>query len=172
MSMDSATEEYSSGCESGWTVYFEQSREFEDDSWCLNRTEEEEEEEEDLSMVSDASSGPAQVSQDNAGTTDNGGGGGVFYSVSTDEDAALVKKPRRGKRARRGGKQLDVCDQPQQLLDDTASSRPDFNYNYNHSSSMVMDFTQDHFSTSCFQAGASSTTHYDQVQSHHQYHWY
>ncbi|WOL11646.1 hypothetical protein Cni_G20410 [Canna indica] len=61
----------SSGCQSGWTTYFEQSslmefsnnadhkmRHGEDDQG------EEEEEEEDLSMVSDASSGPAQLREE------------------------------------------------------------------------------------------------------------
>ncbi|XP_065017367.1 protein SOB FIVE-LIKE 5-like isoform X4 [Musa acuminata AAA Group] len=53
----------SSGCQSGWTTYLEQSSEF-----CKTVVDEkggsyehEEEEEEDLSMVSDASSGPPQL---------------------------------------------------------------------------------------------------------------
>ncbi|CAL9158238.1 unnamed protein product [Musa hybrid cultivar] len=52
----------SSGCQSGWTTYLEQSSEF-----CKTVVDEKggsyehEEEEEDLSMVSDASSGPPQL---------------------------------------------------------------------------------------------------------------
>ncbi|KAJ3697921.1 hypothetical protein LUZ61_001626 [Rhynchospora tenuis] len=62
-------ESSSSGCQSGWTVYFDQSylapppplspnRNKDITQFELTREESEEEEEEDLSMVSDASSGP------------------------------------------------------------------------------------------------------------------
>uniref|UniRef100_A0A7N0ZVE1 Uncharacterized protein n=1 Tax=Kalanchoe fedtschenkoi TaxID=63787 RepID=A0A7N0ZVE1_KALFE len=157
-------EEYSSsGCESGWTFYFEQSRGCVDyDNACVNRWDEEddEEESEDSSMLSDASSGPAQLSHDsptNCQTNDNSwsfgnGGGGLF--CSTDEGAAaLAKRPKRGKRA-----------DDQQLLDDTASSSPDYS-GHSYSSSMnndhrrhsrhhrssPMDFSEDHLSSSYFQ---------------------
>ncbi|GAA0150272.1 hypothetical protein LIER_09250 [Lithospermum erythrorhizon] len=54
--MDLSSSELSSGCESGWTVYFDQ---FSESSYQYNRNYSRKvEEDEDLSMVSDASSAP------------------------------------------------------------------------------------------------------------------
>ncbi|KVH99604.1 hypothetical protein Ccrd_022162 [Cynara cardunculus var. scolymus] len=49
-----STCECSSGCESGWTMYLDQSLNSGDGKWSYH------EDDEDLSMVSDASSGPTR----------------------------------------------------------------------------------------------------------------
>ncbi|KAH0871597.1 LOW QUALITY PROTEIN: hypothetical protein HID58_078619 [Brassica napus] len=77
--------EWSSGCESGWTLYldhsvssfpssscfrdingFENRRRRSKDSWSQNYVHQEEDEEEDLSMMSDASSGPRNVCEEDS----------------------------------------------------------------------------------------------------------
>ncbi|XP_056863589.1 protein SOB FIVE-LIKE 5-like isoform X1 [Raphanus sativus] len=76
--------EWSSGCESGWTLYldhsvssFPSSSCFKDingfengrrskDSWSQNYVHPEEDEEEDLSMMSDASSGPRNICEEDS----------------------------------------------------------------------------------------------------------
>lgn len=68
---EDASSECSSGCQSGWTAYFDHSSSASLPHPLLCRKgasfdneEEEEEEEEDLSMVSDASSGPPHLHED------------------------------------------------------------------------------------------------------------
>ncbi|KAK8480896.1 hypothetical protein V6N13_029924 [Hibiscus sabdariffa] len=116
--------ECSSGCESGWTSYLEQ-------SFCLghlshksngfndkrNGFREEhrkghkgEEEEEDLSMISDASSGPPHFSEDNGHLNDDNSRPYTVLKVAT-----LNKNG--GKSHRNKEHQQLPC-----LLDDTASS--------------------------------------------------
>ncbi|XP_013597395.1 PREDICTED: uncharacterized protein LOC106305585 [Brassica oleracea var. oleracea] len=77
--------EWSSGCESGWTLYldhsvssfpssscfrdingFENRRRRSKGSWSQNYVHQEEDEEEDLSMMSDASSGPRNVCEEDS----------------------------------------------------------------------------------------------------------
>ncbi|CAH2076970.1 unnamed protein product [Thlaspi arvense] len=115
--------EWSSGCESGWTLYLDHSvssspspscfrdingfenRRRSKDSWNQNYVHREEdegdEEEDDLSMISDASSGPRNVS-----------GGDSVKKISS---VGLKKQSQREKKRRDNEKKNSV-------LDDTASS--------------------------------------------------
>ncbi|CAB80097.1 hypothetical protein [Arabidopsis thaliana] len=114
----------SSGCESGWTLYLDQSvsspspscfrdsngfdsRRRSKDSWDQNYVhQEEEEEEDDLSMISDASSGPRNISEED--------------SVKKINIVGLKKQCKREKKRR-------DYEKMNSLLDDTASS-PLFNF--------------------------------------------
>lgn len=114
--------EWSSGCESGWTLYLDHSvssspspscfrdingfenRRKSKDSWDQNyvhHEDEEDEEEDDLSMISDASSGPRNISEEESVKKINGVG------------------PK--KQSKREKKRRD-CDKMNSVLDDTASS--------------------------------------------------
>lgn len=127
---DSFPLECSSGCESGWTMYLDQScgkpisvpskradfhGMFEEDEREDDKEEilggfgEEEEEEDDLSMISDASSGPPQFHEDDYSDETR-----FFFSASS---AALMKNNSREGRAR-AEKQVETSP----FLDDTASS--------------------------------------------------
>lgn len=109
--------ECSSGSESGWTMYLDQSfgrpTSLSAKGAGLHGRfvgEEEEEEEEDLSMISDASSGPPQFHEEEDNCYDNG----CFCSASS---TALVKKI--SKRSRVEAKEKT---EHSSYLDDTASS--------------------------------------------------
>lgn len=109
--MVAADSECSSGCESGWTLYLENSflpscKAEKSLKQKQQETEEEEEEEEDLSMVSDASSGPPNFHQDEE-YGHNIINGSYYY--------APISNPKRQKPKDKKQKQLSV-------LDDTASS--------------------------------------------------
>nr|GMC89592.1 digestive organ expansion factor homolog [Ipomoea batatas] len=153
--MEFDNSECSSGCESGWTVYLENSimapyssynngNKFLRGKARVNR--EEEEEEEDLSMVSDASSGPPQVvAEDDYGNDSHG------WLQNLKEKASM--------------------------LDDTASS-PIFNCTNNNFTiknqtsleSVVPDFSQG-YSTTQFQKRLSEKKHiFMQGQSAYQEH--
>lgn len=127
-----ASEECSSGCESGWTLYLDHSsispndrknnrsrRVFSDATRLKEEDEEEEEEDEDLSMVSDASSGPPHVHEEDG----NHGNNGCFNRYSTDHDALMSRnrKKNRDINRRRNNNNNKVQDRDT-LLDDTASS--------------------------------------------------
>ncbi|WVZ09273.1 hypothetical protein V8G54_013803 [Vigna mungo] len=115
-----ASSQCSSGCESGWTLYLEQSLQLnhnafshassqfdaeDNDEYKDKKAKKEAAEEEDLSMVSDASSGPPHLpdAQDN----------GSFYSAS--------KAAKLGKRSKKRQKVKEYQHLPS-FLDDTASS--------------------------------------------------
>ncbi|KAJ8638271.1 hypothetical protein MRB53_012538 [Persea americana] len=109
--------ECSSGSESGWTMYLDQSfgrpTSLSAKGAGLHGRfvgEEEEEEEEDLSMISDASSGPPQFHEEEDNCYDNG----CFCSASS---TALVTKISKRSRAEAKEKTEDSS-----YLDDTASS--------------------------------------------------
>ncbi|KAG5540259.1 hypothetical protein RHGRI_020478 [Rhododendron griersonianum] len=115
---DMLDSECSSGCESGWTLYLENS--FLSPYPLKRRKTEkqsvsEDEEEEDLSMLLDASSGPRIFHEEcfsNAGC-------GFFCHAALD--AALPKN--RGKREKnRGNRHREVEEDDPSFLDDTASS--------------------------------------------------
>ncbi|KAL1564542.1 protein SOB FIVE-LIKE 5-like [Salvia divinorum] len=113
-------QECSSGCDSGWTLYLQQSsisadpydREDESPEHRTKRSnQEDEDEDEDLSMVSDASSGPPQLhEEEGCGRNDKNG---CFYNYTTTVSKPLSerKKTRRKK-----------VQEHSSLLDDTASS--------------------------------------------------
>lgn len=124
--MNVLASECSSGCESGWTSYLDQSFLSENASSHSHRgderfkgkkyrgkNEEEEEEEEDLSMISDASSGPPHFNEE------------VF---SHHAPKGMAKNS--GKRKKKSKADRNLIDQQHHhsgFLDDTASS-PVFNY--------------------------------------------
>lgn len=116
--MDMSASEWTSGCDSGWTYYLDQSsfsknqcNSFGDDVYIGGegaRIMENDEEEDDLSMVSDASSGPRHCNPDN--------------EESCDE---LDKKNKRNKKKKKknvNSREEHCGNQHQFSLDDTASS--------------------------------------------------
>lgn len=168
--------ECSSGCESGWTLYLENScissysnREngnFVDGKLGLSEEKRSEEEEEDLSMVSDASSGPPHCPEEgDCMASTNGNAARCFFHARAPLDATLCKS--------RGGKKQKTSEnhcrkktaarEISSLLDDTASSpvfemdlrHKDFTLLNNHGSAeMVLDFSQGY-----------STTHFEEESS-------
>ncbi|XP_015900515.3 protein SOB FIVE-LIKE 5 isoform X2 [Ziziphus jujuba] len=118
--MNISASECTSRCESGWTLYLDQSSisetQYQRDHGVLNYgkkggvevEEEEEEEEQDLSMVSDASSGPPHYHEDDEACFCEYG-----YSYSASGSAKKVKK----------NKMKEKCKNEQySYLADTASS--------------------------------------------------
>ncbi|XP_039115024.1 protein SOB FIVE-LIKE 6-like [Dioscorea cayenensis subsp. rotundata] len=125
--MEEDGSECSSGCQSGWTMYLDQSYEkhhllpfgkagtqleHEDEGEDEDDDEEEEEEEEDLSMVSDASSGPPHLHEED------------YHHCCCCSSSLMVDKSG-GKRKRVGEKkhqELNKHEDFSSFLDDTASS--------------------------------------------------
>ncbi|XP_042063779.1 protein SOB FIVE-LIKE 5-like [Salvia splendens] len=95
-------QEWSSGCESGWTLYLQQSSISTDESPTKRSNEDE-----DLSMVSDASSGPPQLHEEENDKND------CFFNYNY---TTTVTKPLSKTRENR-------CRKKVQDLDDTASSQ-------------------------------------------------
>ncbi|XP_015892848.3 protein SOB FIVE-LIKE 5 isoform X2 [Ziziphus jujuba] len=141
--MNVMASECSSGCESGWTVYLEQSlcnngfingngSVFCDGNYYKEKRSdqvdaEEEEGEEDLSMVSDASSGPPHFQEDEV--VFNVDHNSCFYPDS--KDVRLSKTS--GKKKKNSREQFGRCGgqvQESSFLDDTASS-PVYNFSMN-----------------------------------------
>ncbi|XP_073005349.1 protein SOB FIVE-LIKE 5-like [Typha latifolia] len=122
--------ECSSGCQSGWTMYLEQSYE-PPTSLHLKKGgsfEEEGEEEEDLSMVSDASSGPPHLHEEEqffcyCNGCGNANADGCLCSFYAPSASASLAKSGGKKRRVESEKEKELSS----LLDDTASS-PLFNY--------------------------------------------
>ncbi|KAL6494631.1 hypothetical protein OROGR_031431 [Orobanche gracilis] len=132
-----ADEECMSECESGWTLYLEhssispytsynQENEFHDHgrkNEAANRLDEEEEEEnggdsyEDLSMVSDASSGPPHLHEDDGYGVDEKDGCFYQFPVNNDDDSVCENSKKKNREKRR----RNVQDHSSSL-DDTASS--------------------------------------------------
>ncbi|KAB5541228.1 hypothetical protein DKX38_014202 [Salix brachista] len=184
--------ECSDDCESGWTLYLEQSflphpnpkhrnnstgfvdskstgfcREGKDtrEEYC-EEEEEEEEEEEDLSMVSDASSGPPHFQEDESHFNyDNG------YFCPSPKDllnngANYSQKKKEHRRRHKQDQQLPS------FLDDTASS-PAFNFSKNNfalssnqaSMESALDYSQG-FSATHFQGRSAYHDHIGYIIKH------
>ena len=121
--------ECSSGCQSGWTMYLDQSDEpptsLPFKVAASIEQEGEEEEEEDLSMVSDASSGPPHFPEEDENhyyshpNTCYNGNGCLFYASTLPTASAAPLANNGGKRRRVEGKEQRESSSP---LDDTASS--------------------------------------------------
>ncbi|XP_019165143.1 PREDICTED: uncharacterized protein LOC109161276 [Ipomoea nil] len=166
--------ECSSGCESGWTVYLENSimppyssynngtKFLQGKARVNGKEDEEEEEEEDLSMVSDASSGPPQV------LAEEDYHGWCFHAPVGAVGSALPKKSN-VKRQRKKENRLQNLKEKASILDDTASS-PIFtnnNFTINNQTkleSVVPDFSQG-FSTTQFQGQSAYQEHCEFFQS-------
>ncbi|GMI88303.1 hypothetical protein like AT4G33800 [Hibiscus trionum] len=141
--------ECSSGCESGWTNYLEQSflsanpskkkngfktkkTGFRDGNRGKQKVEEEEE---DLSMVSDASSGPPHFYED------VNGGSQLFheYTAAQGQGVALNKNGGQRHRNKEQRRRLQAHDD-----DDTASS-PFINYSKNNNNQAPLGFSATQF---------------------------
>ncbi|XWS39852.1 hypothetical protein CRYUN_Cryun18bG0090300 [Craigia yunnanensis] len=185
--MNVLASECSSGCESGWTNYLEQSflsanpshkgHGFKDrksgfcDEHRENRGKEEVDdddevvEEEDLSMVSDASSGLPHYYEDNGNFNDDN-----QYQYTASKAATLNKNG--GKRHKNMEHRIRRKDQEQpSFLDDTASS-PLINFSENNfahtnnqaSMESVFNYPQ-RFSATHFQGGPAFQNHFVFLQS-------
>ncbi|XP_002522145.2 protein SOB FIVE-LIKE 5 [Ricinus communis] len=182
-----ASSECSSGCESGWTLYLEQSylsptaavakRGKNHSKHNVNRQnakeeseeQEQEHDEEDLSMVSDASSGPPHFNEDESYFNyDNG----CSYPAFKDATAPVNnggKHKRQKERTERGKEHHQEL--PNSFLDDTASS-PAFNLSKNNfsvanhnqaSMESMLDYSQG-FSATHFQERSAYQDHFGYVQ--------
>ncbi|XP_073047544.1 protein SOB FIVE-LIKE 5-like isoform X2 [Primulina eburnea] len=134
--MNISTSECSSECESGWTMYLDQTSKSTDrftrdfsKKYCEENGEDsyayqDQEDDEDLSMVSDASSGPPPHLQEyeNYAAAGRGGGGekqffrGYASSVSEDSSKKKIKQKSKAKETIDYQRQHNFC------LADTASS--------------------------------------------------
>ncbi|KAG5543662.1 hypothetical protein RHGRI_016426 [Rhododendron griersonianum] len=105
-----STSECSSGCESGWTMYLDQSSNSADQFQKASSTgfkaanEEEYDEDEDLSMVSDASSGPRHFQEDE----DSFNGNGYLCSVSGQANKKKKKKNVKEQRSKKQFSNLNL----------------------------------------------------------------
>lgn len=110
-----STSECSSGCESGWTAYLDQSSNSTYDMYRSERSKRVtlRDEDEDLSMVSDASSGPRHDNYHEE--KDNNCFRNFSYLVSASEQGKIRKCDTKIKENK--GKFIEDC-----CLDDTASS--------------------------------------------------
>ncbi|CAL9129547.1 unnamed protein product, partial [Musa acuminata var. zebrina] len=148
---EDVSSECSSGCQSGWTAYLDQSSYDSPQPLVYNKAgylqeEEEEEEEEDLSMVSDASSGPPHFHEEDEPSfcylhsSTCFEGGGCLCSALT---------PAAGS-AKSGAKRKRVEPEQQRehssLLDDTASSTL---LSYPKASSIPHPCSQSYFRPTC-----------------------
>ncbi|KAG8494081.1 hypothetical protein CXB51_011568 [Gossypium anomalum] len=102
-----------SDCESGWTLYLDQSSYSQKRCQKLSRSFRVEDEEQDLSMVSDASSGPRHYCQD--------------YEECLDENGSFCSAPAPPEPAKKSSKNKKKIkehgsNQQHSYLDDTASS--------------------------------------------------
>ncbi|XP_072991604.1 protein SOB FIVE-LIKE 5-like isoform X2 [Typha latifolia] len=133
--------ECSSGCQSGWTMYLDQSYE-KGSSFQV----EVEEEEEDLSMVSDASSGPPHFNEEEQY---------YCFRVSTPSDAAALSNRNNGGKKRRV--ESEQHKELSSLLDDTASSSfLSYSESINATTTNMRETMDNVVEFSC----ASSATHY------------
>lgn len=120
--MNISTSDCSSGCESGWTTYLDHSSysadQFHRGDYTSKRAnvgvQHNIDEDEDLSMVSDASSGPRQLNEEDDESYNDRGYFGYASSASEQRKASKQKKKIKEHR----GKQS----QKNSYLDDTASS--------------------------------------------------
>ncbi|KAL6545885.1 hypothetical protein OROGR_009759 [Orobanche gracilis] len=184
MSYMLADQERMSECESGWTLYLEHSSNSPYSSYnqendfldhgrkyeTAKRLHEEEEEEngadsyEDLSMVSDASSGPPHLHEDDGyGDSNVDEKDGCFYQFPVDNDDTVCgnsKKKNREKRRR------NVQDQSSSL-DDTASSSNEKLTRTRRQLSMenALKYSQGYSSTDQFDVRPPYEEHYDFFQS-------
>ncbi|KZV54528.1 hypothetical protein F511_01326 [Dorcoceras hygrometricum] len=116
--MNAPNYECSSGCESGWTTYLDQTS-YSTDKYTkvLSKNVNPDQEDEDLSMVSDASSGPPQFQEyENRA-------GGMNLQLFHGYESSMPENKRRSKQNKSKAKeQLRVKKQGSVCLDDTATS--------------------------------------------------
>ncbi|OIW06891.1 hypothetical protein TanjilG_19540 [Lupinus angustifolius] len=177
--MNALASEWSSGCESGWTLYLEHSYRGSDASYSDEfyedhkdkGTKEQEYEEEDLSMVSDASSGPPHIPYDEAYLNEEENNGG-FYSESN-----AVNLPKSGKKKQKVKENQQLLPS---FLHDTASScvfdlstnEVDVN-NQQTSTESMLDYSQG-FSANYIKGRSTFHQHLDFIKpslSENEYHY-
>ncbi|XP_021729816.1 uncharacterized protein LOC110696783 isoform X1 [Chenopodium quinoa] len=148
--MDIAASEWSNECESGWTVYLEESyiprtNNIGDyhQSYRLNSTHNDDDGVEDLSMVSDASSGPPH-----------------FLHQEVDQQSYSRKSSKKSdKRSKKSSKEhKKVASKQQHHLDDTASS-PGITHSKIYDNSSTMDFSEN-LSATHYQGNSSYNNHH------------
>ncbi|KNA12478.1 hypothetical protein SOVF_125440 [Spinacia oleracea] len=154
--MDIAGSEWSNGCESGWTVYLEESyiartNNVDDyrDSYRMNSTRNEE----DLSMVSDASSGPPHFLHDNDDNEQS-----YSRKLSKKSDKISKKSSKELKKVGSHHQHQHQHQHQQYHLDDTASS-PAITHSKIYDNSPAMDFSQN-MSAAHYQGTPSYNNHY------------
>ncbi|XP_012448147.1 protein SOB FIVE-LIKE 5 isoform X2 [Gossypium raimondii] len=111
--MNMSASQCGSGCESGWTLYLDQSSYSQKRCQKFSRSFRVEDEEQDLSMVSDASSGPRHYCQDYEECLDENG---CFCSTPAPPEPAKKSSKNKKKIKEHGS------NQQHSYLDDTASS--------------------------------------------------
>ncbi|EXB41837.1 hypothetical protein L484_005063 [Morus notabilis] len=163
--------ECSSGCESGWTLYLEQSflspnsKNGESGNFCKNighdkekgiKEDQEEEEEEDLSMVSDASSGPPQYFHEDDNQPVHLNDEYKPFCFMSKDDIKLSKSG-----GKKGQKMKDIDHQQglPSFLDDTASS-PVFNFSNNMQDFALTNNQGSMESVLDYSQGFSASTHF------------
>ncbi|XP_058739148.1 protein SOB FIVE-LIKE 5-like isoform X2 [Vicia villosa] len=154
MNMSAFDSECSSGCESGWTLYFEHSYgsegyygKYKDKRVITN----DENYSQDLSMLSDASSGPPHVAYDDDG--DNG------YFNEKHNGNSLVKQKKNKSEAKKQKVRENVGEDQQNLssfLHDTASSHV-----FDFSTNNVIETNQQNYSQ-----GFSATNYFEGTSSY------
>ncbi|KAJ8768909.1 hypothetical protein K2173_023904 [Erythroxylum novogranatense] len=173
--MDVFASECSSDCESGWTLYLEQSLLSQDkpnkfvearSGFCGRgkNVQAVEDEDEDLSMVSDASSGPPHFPEDEGYFNYNNV---HFYpAVKDNATTPLAKNCGRRQKQKKEHRRREVNEELPSCLDDTASSpafnfsKRNFAYNSNQTSTeSVLDCSQG-FSATHFQGTSAYQDHH------------
>jgi hypothetical protein len=134
--MEDVSSECSSGCQSGWTMYLDQSS-------YSNQKHAMDEEEEDLSMLSDASSGPSPLFH---GEVDLHESRALFYAKECSNKSRV-----------QSDKQRNLS--PNSYLDDTASS-PFYDHKFNNGAMNPALHAMVDFSS------ASSTTQFKVISLH------
>ncbi|CAL0320723.1 unnamed protein product [Lupinus luteus] len=163
--MNALASEWSSGCESGWTLYLEHS--YRDSQFISGSdgfyedhkdkgTKEEEYEEEDLSMVSDASSGPPHFPYDEAYFNEEENNGG-FYSESNA--VKLAKSAKKNQKVKENQQHLPsfLHDTASSCVFDLSTNEVDLNNQQTSTESMV-DYSQG-FSANYIKFQGRSTFH-------------
>ncbi|KAJ7967595.1 Angiogenin-2 like [Quillaja saponaria] len=171
--MNVLASECSSGCESGWTLYLEQSflktnGSHRDTGFCdelkEKRGKDVEEAEEDLSMVSDASSGPPHFLDNDAYFNEEKG---CYYPSSKTSKLAKSGKKKQKVKENRNREDQNLLS----FLDDTASS-PVFNLSMNNfavnnqqaSVESVLEFSQGFSATNYFEGRSAFQDHFGFLQ--------
>lgn len=166
--MDIAASEWSAGCESGWTVYLEESyiprNSIIDDyhqNYRVNSTQNDDDGEEDLSMVSDASSGPPHFHQEDDEQSDSRSSRYNNNCYSTAFEKSSKKSDKRSKKSSKEHKKVSSKHQHLQYhLDDTASSPTIIHSKMYAASPSTMEFSQS-MSGTHYQGNSSFSNHYD-----------
>ncbi|XP_044475589.1 protein SOB FIVE-LIKE 5-like isoform X2 [Mangifera indica] len=164
--MNLSSSQFSSGCESGWTLYLDQSSHSKNECYSFGGNVDEEyaqtgerlghNEEKDLSMVSDASSGPRHCCEDEDCFDENG----CFCSPPSVSE--IAQKSKKKNKIKQYGKI-----QQHSYLDDTASSPISKNAAVSkNQASMdhVLDFSQG-FSATHLKGKSKFKKHFDCFKS-------